>query len=159
MIHLRQMRADEFPNFIAYFVPDYAAEISENYDVDSDLARARAEQEVNDELGLGVDTVGQVLLCIVKDGDTQDRPIGYLWCKPDKAGEAVFISDFCILPPYRGNGYAKRALKALEAMFSASGHREMRLRVATHNRIAQQLYTTAGFSVTGINMRKAIPKE
>ena len=156
MIHLRPMRADEFPDFTAYFIPDYAAEISENYDVSIDRARASAEQEVHDELGLGVDTAGQVLLCIVKDGDTADNPVGYLWCKPDKAGATVFISDFCILPHARGNGYGKRVLQALETMFGATGYREIRLRVATNNRIAQRLYASVGFRTTGINMQKSI---
>jgi ribosomal protein S18 acetylase RimI-like enzyme len=159
MIHLRQMRGHEFPDFVAYFVPDYAAEISANYDVDIDVARTRAEQTISDDLGQGVDTVGQVLLCIVRDDDAEDRPIGYLWCTPDKAGETVFISDFYIYPNHRGFGFGKRALNALEAMFRATGHTDIQLRVATNNQIAQHLYTAAGFRTTGINMRKPIATE
>ena len=36
MIHLRDMQIGEFPDFIAYFIPDYAEEISANYDEDID---------------------------------------------------------------------------------------------------------------------------
>ena len=158
MIHLRQMQASEFPGFIAYFVPDYAAEISSNYDEDIAIARERAEREVKAELGLGVDTPGQVLLCIVRDDDESDSPDGYLWCKPEEAGQSVFISDFCILPSHRGNGYAKSALVALEAKFSETGHSEARLRVAADNETAQHLYLAAGFRVTGMNMRKPFDK-
>ena len=156
MIHLRQMRADEFPDFVAYFVPDYAAEISANYDVDIGSARTKAEQDVKDDLGLGVDTPGQILLCILRDGDESNQPVGYLWCKSDNAERFVFISDFYVQPHHRGNGYGKLALKALEAMFEKTDHTEIRLRVAADNKIAQQLYLAAGFHATGINMRKPI---
>ena len=152
------MQAREFPDFIAYFIPDYAAEISSNYDEDTCAARAKAEREVNADLGSGVDTPGQVLICVVRDGDESDSPVGYLWCKPDKAGRSAFISDFCILPPHRGNGYAKSALIALEVMFAETGHNEVRLRVAADNERAQHLYLEAGYRATGINMRKPIDR-
>jgi ribosomal protein S18 acetylase RimI-like enzyme len=158
MIHLRQMQASEFPDFIEYFVPDYAAEISSNFDEELGVARERAEREVKADLGLGVATPGQVLLCIVKDSNESNSPVGYLWCKPDEAGRSVFVSDFCILPSHRGNGYAKSALKALEAMFAETGHREIRLRVASDNEKARHLYLAVGFRVTGMNMSKSIDK-
>ena len=154
MIHLRRMKASEFPEFAAYFIPDYAAEISTNYDVDIEAARIRAEQEMKDNLDLGVDTPGQVLLCVVRHGDETNSPVGYLWCKPDKTGPSVFINDVYIMPKYRGNGYARLALMALEVMFTKTGHSEVRLRVAADNKRAQQLYSTTGYLVTGINMRK-----
>ena len=82
MIHLRDMKIGEYADFIAYFIPDYAEEISANYDEDIGAARARAEREVKADLPLGVDTPGQALLCMVRDGDETDAPVGYLWCKP-----------------------------------------------------------------------------
>ena len=155
MIQLRKMRASEFAGFVAYFVPDYAAEISTNYDVDLATAQVRATQDVVGDLGQGVETPGQVLLCIVREGDQTDTPVGYLWCKPDSAGPTVFISDFYIYPEHRGQGFAKAALRALEVMFAATGHSEGRLRVAADNTNAQRLYQAAGYRVTGTNMRKA----
>ena len=148
------MQACEFPDYVAYFVPDYAAEISANYDQDIDSALAKAKRDVETDLAQGVETPGQVLLCIVGEGNENDAPIGYLWCKPDNAGPIVFISDFYILPAHRGKGYAKAALAALEEMFAKTGHSEVRLRVASDNDIAQRLYRSVGFSPTGINMRK-----
>ena len=155
MIRLRPMQASEFADYVAYFIPDYAAEISANYDQDMDSALAKAKQDVETDLAQGIETPGQVLLCIVEEGDATDSPIGYLWCKPDADGPCVFISDFYILPTQRGNGHAKAALAALEEHFSKTGHSEVRLRVAADNEIAQQLYRSTGFSPTGINMRKA----
>ena len=153
MIRLRPMLASEFADYLAYFIPDYAAEISANYDQDMDSALATAQRDVDTSFPQGVDTPGQDLFCIVGDDDAP--PLGYLWCKPDVDGPCVFISDFCILPAHRGKGYAKAALTALEEMYAKTGHSEVRLRVASDNDIAQNLYRSAGFSPTGINMRKA----
>ena len=52
------MQSGEFADFIAYFIPDYAEEISANYDEDIGAARARAEREVKADLPLGVETPG-----------------------------------------------------------------------------------------------------
>ena len=153
MIRLRPMQASEFADYVAYFIPDYAAEISANYDQDMDSALASAKRDVERDLPLGADTPGQDLLCII--GEDGAATLGYLWCKPDKDGPCVFISDFYILPAHRGKGYAKAALTALEEMYAKTGHSEVRLRVASDNDIAQNLYRSAGFSPTGINMRKA----
>ena len=153
MIRLRPMQASEFADYVAYFIPDYAAEISANYDQDMDSALERAKREVETDLPLGAETQGQDLLCIVEEGG--NVPLGYLWCKPDADGPCVFISDFYILPDHRGKGHAKAALSALEELYAGTGHREVRLRVASDNKIAQRLYLSAGFSPTGINMRKA----
>ncbi|WP_439619649.1 GNAT family N-acetyltransferase [Hyphomonas sp.] len=155
MIHLRDMQTGEFADFLAYFIPDYAAEISANYDEDMANARARAQREIKADLPSGVDTPGQTLLCMVRDGDDSDAPVGYLWCKPEESGKTVFISEFYVLPCHRGQGYAKSALIALEAMFAKTGHREARLRVAADNDKAQRQYLAAGYRATGINMRKS----
>ena len=156
MIRLRKMQDGEFQDYLAYFIPDYAAEISSNYDVEMKVARARAEQEVEEDLGQGVESPGQDLFCIVSD---EARVVGYFWCKPGVGGETVFISDFCILPSYRGQGYAKLALAALEAEYAGAGHSDIRFRMAADNERAHHLYLAAGFHVTGVNMRKSIPAE
>ena len=150
------MRSDEFPDYVAYFVPDYAMEISSNYDMNIETARARAEREVEEVLGKGVDTPDQVLLCAVAEGGEDNTPVGYFWCQPNKTSQSMFISDFCILPPHRGRGYGKSALVALEEKFAEMGYSEIRLRVAADNKRAERLYLLAGFIPTGTNMRKTI---
>lgn len=159
MIRLRKMQAGEFQDYLAYFIPDYAAEISANYDVDPQAACVRAEQEVEADLGQGVDSPGQDLFCIAIDGARDAPVVGYFWCKPGGNGGAVFISDFCILPPFRGKGYAKQALAALEVEYAGAGYSDIRLRVAASNVRAQYLYQAAGFQATGINMRKPLAEE
>jgi hypothetical protein len=83
MVELRKMRSDEFPGYVDYFVPDYATEISANYDVDIQTATKQAAQAVAESFEQGVETPGQVLLCIVAKTDDADTPIGYIWCQPN----------------------------------------------------------------------------
>lgn len=156
MIRLRKMEPDEFPDYVAYFVREYASEISANFDVDIKTALDQAKASVDDELGQGVDTPEQVLLCAIVEGDPSNTPVGYLWCTPNVKGRTVFISDFYIFPQNRGQGYGLSALTALEKTYTKSTFDEIRLRVAANNRAAERLYLKAGFRPTGINMRKSI---
>lgn len=156
MIRLRNMTPEEFPDFVAYFVPEYASEISANYDLDIETALDQAKASVEDELGLGVDTPEQVLLCAIVDGDQSNSPVGYLWCTPNEKDRTVFVSDFYIFPRHRGRGYGLAALAALEELYAPSVFGEIRLRVATTNKVAERLYLKAGFRPTGTNLRKVI---
>lgn len=155
MIRLRAMRPGEFAAYLAYFIPDYAAEISTNYDLDLDAATARAEADVASSLGQGVETAGQLLLCLVA-ADDPGLTLGYLWCAPDPVDGSVFVSDFYLAPEHRGQGYGRAALAALEQRFSGPDFGEIRLRVAADNLRARRIYEAAGYSVTGINMHKRL---
>lgn len=149
------MRPDEFDGYLDYFIPDYATEISANYDLPHDDALARASQEVSEDLAQGVDTVDHVLLCIADSADV----IGYLWYKPDREARSVFIYDFCILPAHQGKGYGRQALKLLETMLAKDGFQQIGLRVAADNERAQHLYLKGGYQTTGINMIRRIGQD
>ncbi|WP_395450011.1 GNAT family N-acetyltransferase [Aminobacter sp. UC22_36] len=156
MIILRPMRNDEYSGYLSYFIPDYAAEISRNFDMSEAQAFARARQEISDDLPDGPNTDGEVLLTITDSALGSDVVIGYFWYRPDKTAHSAFISDFHILPAYQGNGYGKGALAALEATLSQAGFEQIRLRVAADNARAHHLYDVVGFRTTGINMSKRI---
>lgn len=149
------MRADEFETYLEYFIPDYTAEISTNYGLSPEEARARAIGEIDKGLPQGVDTEGQILICVTRD----DAVIGYLWYRPDQKARSVFINDICILPRYREKGYAKQTLGLFEAMLADNGFEQIGLRVAADNDRAHHLYQKGGFRATGINMIKQIGKD
>lgn len=148
MVMLRDMRAEEFPAYLAYFLPDYAEEISAAVGLDATAARARAGAEIARDLPLGVATPGHQLLCIDRAGTL----VGYLWLRPEPGG--AFILDFHILPAHQRQGLARDALAALQARLTAAGTGQLRLRVAAGNSRAQAVYAAAGFRVTGINMAR-----
>ena len=151
-ITLRAMCGDEFEGYLEYFIPDYAAEIASNYDVSLEAARARAVRETGEDLAQGVETTGQVLLCIISGADL----VGYLWYKPDHKARTAFIYDFYILPAHRGQRFGKQALIQLETLLSGEGIMQIGLRVAADNAPAQSMYNKGGYRATGINMIKRI---
>ncbi len=122
-------------------------------DIRLEKSRAIAVQELLDDLPNDISTPDNVLLCIEAKGHDA---IGYLWYKLlDNAGTA-FIMDFVLFDEYRGLGYGKAALIALEQQLSQSGVEQIKLRVAANNKRAFGLYDTLGFSITGYNMAKIL---
>jgi len=97
------MTEDEYPAYLEYFVQDYANEIESNYRVSQPDSLARAKQELSALLPEGVNTAGQVLLCII----AQSAHVGYLWYKPDPVMRTAFIYDFHILTACQGMGLGK----------------------------------------------------
>ena len=149
------MRADEFDGYRDYFIPDYAAEIVSNYGLSETEALAKAANTITEELGEGVATTGNVLLCITNATGV----IGYIWYRPNHTAKSVFISDYCILPAHQGKGYGKQALANLEVQLIKDGFTEIGLRVAADNTRAQHVYLQGGYRATGINMIRRIGQD
>jgi ribosomal protein S18 acetylase RimI-like enzyme len=150
------MRDSEYPAYLDYFVQDYAVEIASNYGLSMSASIAQAKQEMAADLPDGVNTSGQVLLCLVGQSDTSEQLIGYLWYKPDAAMRSAFICDFHILASYQGKGLGKQALGVLENELKGKGFEQIKLRVAEDNHRARHVYEATGFRVTGVNMSKVI---
>ena len=103
MLALRPMHLAEFPGYLAYFIPDYAAELVESHGLPLPDAVARARREIAEDLPEGAATPGQDLLCITGGAET----LGYLWLQPDLAAGSAFIMDFHILPTIRARASAR----------------------------------------------------
>lgn len=102
------MREEEYPAYLQYFIADYAREIAANYRLSAEDSLAKAKREIAGDLPEGVNTPGQVLLCLFTQADNRDRHVGYLWYKPDAATRSVFIYDFYIFSACQGRGWARR---------------------------------------------------
>lgn len=156
MIMLRPMREEEYPAYQDYFIADYAREIAANYRLSAEDSLARAQREMAEDLPEGVNTPGQVLLCLFTRTDNRDRHVGYLWYKPDTAMRSVFICDFYIFNVCQGQGLGTLALRAFEQAMREQAFEHIRLRVAGDNERARHVYESSGFWVTGINMSKTL---
>ncbi|AHE73273.1 MULTISPECIES: GNAT family N-acetyltransferase [Enterobacter] len=156
MISFRPMTKDEYPAYLEYFVNDYACEIEANYGESLQDSLARAKQEISEMLPEGVNTHGQVLMCIIFQLDKAQSHVGYLWYKPDSTKRTAFIYDFHIFNSNQGLGLGKQSLRAFDEYLQDKGFKEIRLRVAGDNARARHVYETSGFGVTGVNMSKSI---
>jgi ribosomal protein S18 acetylase RimI-like enzyme len=150
------MRDSEYPAYLDYFIPDYAAEISSNYGLSESASLAQAKQEIATDLPDGINTPGQVLLCLIDQSGSSEKLVGYLWYRPDATTRSAFISDFHILAAHQGKGHGKQALEVFENELKGKGFEQIKLRVAEDNKRARHVYEVTGFRVTGVDMSKAI---
>lgn len=159
MISFRLMQDREYPAYLDYFIVDYASEISANYGLTESEALVQAKREIANDLPRGINTAGEVMLCIVNQASDVESVVGYLWYRPDLASRSVFIKDFYIFAALQGKGFGRQALSVLEAELARTGFEQIKLRVADDNDRAKHVYTATGFRVTGVNMSKAIKAE
>lgn len=62
-------------------------------------------------------------------------------------GEETYISAFCVLPQYRGQGYGKTILSQAVEQLAAEDHHNISLEVESKNRNALSLYERCGFQI------------
>lgn len=161
------MTETQYPGYRAWFIEEYARDLSANHGYDLAQGRINATVSIDGYLPLGVTSPNNVLYCIETDPDTSPVPpdhagarwgswpvVGYLWI--GFKTHSAFIYDFCILPPWQRRGYGGAALLALDTMLRGRGVTELGLRVAADNPRAKALYDKSGFMATGINMVKSL---
>lgn len=156
MITLRKMRRDEYPAYYSYFIADYSREIVENYGHSEEVAIELAKSDLHSSFPNGSETNEHDLLCLDVSLDGVSKVVGYLWHSINAEASATFIYDFYIFEEYRGQGYGKQAIYALESQLKLLGLQEIKLRVAYQNKRALKLYQELGFSITGFNMSKKL---
>lgn len=148
------MKQNEFDVFLEENIVRYADEKvkSGNWQAEDALERSRAE--FKGLLPDGLQSKDQFIFDIY-DGE-QDLKIGILWVevKMDEPHRPAFIFDFVIDEPYRGKGFGKRSLLALDEKLTQMGAESVALHVFGYNTNAFELYKKMGYEVTNINMRK-----
>ncbi|WP_346979927.1 ribosomal protein S18-alanine N-acetyltransferase [Christensenella minuta] len=94
-----------------------------------------------------IENENTVYLVVEKNGHI----IGYggMWIIFDEA----HITNVCILPAYRGRGYAYALMQELNRAAKEHGADAMSLEVRVSNRAALKLYKKCGFSIHGIRKR------
>lgn len=156
MVALVPIEQREFEVFLENEINDYAQEkvISGNWLAEEALQKSRAE--FMSLLPDGLRTKDQYVFSIL-DEETNLR-IGILWVQV-KMGESqrkAFICDFVIQPEYRGKGFGKQALHALDKKLEEMGVVSVSLHVFAHNTNAIALYEKAGYKVTNLYMGKKL---
>ena len=70
--------------------------------------------------------------------------------------QKAFIYDFIIDESFRGKGYGKQALVALDEKLKSIEVQSVGLHVFGDNITAQELYKKMGYQITGIHMKKML---
>ena len=67
-----------------------------------------------------------------------------------------YISDVCVLPPFRGRGVASRLLEAIETRLRRSGVSRLRLSALAANAAARRVYERSGYTLYEVVYEKPV---
>ena len=157
MITLIPIDQSDFETFLEGMIVDYARDKvkSGNWLAEGSLEKSHAE--FLSLLPNGLQTKDQFVFTIF-DEETKTKP-GVLWVqiKKDELCQRGFICEFVIDLQFRGQGYGKKALQALDQKMDEMGVESISLHVFAHNTNAIGLYKKMGYEVTNLYMSKKLP--
>ena len=145
-VNLVPLGEPERQAFVLEEVANYAAEqVRDAGWRDSEaLHRARAEllPDLERELAEAGERGHDLWSAIGDDGVT----VGWLWVMPsDDRPRTAFLYQITVAESYRGMGYGRAMLAALEERLAHDGVDELRLNVNLANLPARRLYAAAGY--------------
>ena len=151
MIKLEPLEQEDFERFLEREILGYAEDHVRNGNWPAEGALERSRKEFEHYLPDGIHSQDQYLYSLINENGEK---IGVLWVqiKDRKA----FIFDFVIDEAFRGKGYGKQALAAMDEKLTSMDAESVELHVFGDNVVAQELYKKAGFQITGIHMRKTL---
>jgi ribosomal protein S18 acetylase RimI-like enzyme len=142
-------------------VAEYAAEHVQAGNWEEAGALARSVAEFHRYLPDGLATPGQFLFSILPPAEAGQPvvPVGVIWFgerapRPGPGQRRGWIYDLYIEPEHRRRGYARQAMRVLEAEARARGFSYLGLHVFGANHGARALYESLGYEVTNVNMGK-----
>lgn len=154
MIELIEMKEHEFKQYLDFMIPDYAKDISNNYNLSMDKAFEESEVMMKELLPDGISTEGQFLYNIY---DPQlNKQVGILWFDINKEINRAYLYHIFINEDCRQRGYATKAIEKLQKRVKEFGMNSIALSVFGKNKNAQELYEKMGYSVSSISMYKLL---
>ena len=164
-VKFEAMKPERFQAWAAAQSESYAAEKVKSGAWPADGALERAKNEFLALLPDGLNTPLTHILDIwaVIDSPHASRapenPIGAVWLTQGPFGREAghaWIFDVEIDTAFRGRGYGRATMMALEEYARAQGITEIGLHVFGHNTVAANLYRAVGYETTSLTMRKIL---
>jgi ribosomal protein S18 acetylase RimI-like enzyme len=152
-VTLRAMTEAEYDAFRIVLEEQYARDTARARDIPLEEAHIVTGRQVAEQLKDGLATEGHHLWKVVSE---QAGPVGDLWIFVDPTKCTAFIYDIAISEQYRGKGYGKAAMLAVEAAVRPMGAARIDLNVFGYNTTARRLYEGLGYEPIAIGMRKAL---
>lgn len=151
VIKLVKMRQEDFEQFLESGIREYAEDHVRNGNWPAEGALERSKKEFEHYLPDGIHSKDQYLYSIIDDSGNK---IGVLWVQVKE--QKAFIYDFIIDEAFRGKGYGKQALMAMDEILKSMNVESVGLHVFGDNITAQELYKKMGYQITGIHMKKEL---
>lgn len=156
MVSLNPIDPKDFDVFMNQAIDVYTQDNIKSGTWQPDEALEKSREEFHRLLPEGLKTKDQYLFTI-PDNNSNNK-IGVLWVqvKMNTSPRKAFICDFIIEPQFRGQGYGKQALQALDEKLIQMNVESVSLHVFAHNTNAVGLYETMGYLPTNLNMKKTL---
>lgn len=153
-VHLEAMSQDEYDGMMGRLLPSYAQNHVEAGTWTADEALDRARAQTDELLPDGINTADALLRTARnEDGDI----VGRVWIGLGRVQRtAAWIYEIEIDEQHRGGGFGRALLAAAEAEAAAHGATSIGLNVFGPNQVARDLYTSAGYEITSMLMRKPL---
>lgn len=155
-VQVRKMTQPEFDRWQMAIAVAYADEQVTAGRWDESGAVQKALDENALILPQGLDTPRMLLLWAVT---AEDSPIGRAWVgldHPRGAPDTAFLYDIEVNEEFRGQGFGRALLDAVENAVRQSGLGALELNVFGPNTAAIRLYESNGYSVTTQQMKKQL---
>jgi ribosomal protein S18 acetylase RimI-like enzyme len=155
VVTLPPMPWEEWDAWRTASIHRYAADMVRSGSWEAGNAEARARTLFARLVPDGPATAGHQFRSIVNE--VGDR-VGAVWFAADEefGRTAAFVWDIVVDPPYRGRGYGRAAMEALEPLARDLGYDAIRLHVFGDNEVARHLYTSVGYAETDVSMVKRL---
>ncbi len=154
LVTLQPMSQTDYDVLMEKAIQPYAEEKVRAGTWEEEESLAKAEEQFDRLLPEGLQTEHHELWNLLNG----EEAIGWVWLcyDPNHPQKEGFIYNFFLFETYRGKGFAKQAIAALEEEAKSLGVQKLSLHVFAHNHIARSLYEKTGFEETGIYMSKPL---
>ena len=151
---LKEMNEEEFDQYMEYFIPDYAKDLSDNFMIPMEKALEESKNLMGTLFPEKQDSADQHICNIYSPAD--EKNIGVIWYNIQTESNKAYIYHILIHEAFRKRGFASRVLKELEETVKSSGVTSMGLNVFGNNPGAQRVYEKLGYQPASIAMGKRI---
>ena len=153
-IAFHPMTEEEFDRYMAYLIPDYAKDLSDNFIIPLDLAMMESKDLISKLLPNKHHTDEHFVCHIVSIEDKQS--VGAIWYNIQFSTNKAYIYHVLIKEEFRKKGFASAALQTLERTVKSRGVTSLGLNVFGSNPHAYKLYEKLGYHVQSTSMGKRI---
>ena len=148
------MSAERYVSWNERLIVEFAKEKVDSGNWPAEGAVERSAKENARDLPRGLGTTGHDIFVGLVEGEE----VGVLWLFTDPQPQVpeTMIYDIEIAEEHRGKGLGRELLTAAEEWCADHSIGVLKLHVFGHNTTATNLYESAGFEITNLNMAKRI---
>lgn len=158
MVKLILMNEEQYKKVLEMMIPAYAQDKVASGDWSEEQALVLSADGYRRLLPEGLRTPGHYLYMV--HGLEAGVDMGFVWLFVSRgegeSGVSAFLYEITLYELYRGQGFGKETMAAVDAAARELGASQISLHVFGHNQRALHLYQRMGYAITDYNMKKRL---